>query len=166
MSRKNSDVFSEVVVGIFMVAVIALLGYFTILISGVDMVFGRQRAQVTIAFKAGEGLASRLVYDKKLGADAFELLENLNGVSARIVKGSGTLGKPQLHNEVSALSRTCARSWTITATRRSHRPSARSSWAACNSQGPMMMQTRDDLTEIPEYCKKRCIRGASLVRRG
>ena len=33
MSKKNSDVFSEVIVGIFMVAVIALLGYFTIIIS-------------------------------------------------------------------------------------------------------------------------------------
>ena len=43
MSRKNSDVFSEVVVGIFMVAVIALLGYFTIIISGMDMLFGRRR---------------------------------------------------------------------------------------------------------------------------
>ena len=48
MSRKNSDVFSEVVVGIFMVAVIALLGYFTIIISGVDMVFGRTRAQAEL----------------------------------------------------------------------------------------------------------------------
>ncbi|MBR0505663.1 MAG: MCE family protein [Kiritimatiellae bacterium] len=59
MSRKNSDVFSEVVVGIFMVAVIALLGYFTIIISGVDMVFGRQRAQATIAFKDVGGLKER-----------------------------------------------------------------------------------------------------------
>ena len=59
MSRKNNDVFSEVVVGIFMVAVIALLGYFTIIISGVDMVFGRQRAQATIAFKDVGGLKER-----------------------------------------------------------------------------------------------------------
>ena len=59
MSRKNSDVFSEVVVGIFMVAVIALLGYFTIIISGVDLVFGRQRAQATIAFKDVGGLKER-----------------------------------------------------------------------------------------------------------
>ena len=59
MSRKNSDVFSEVVVGVFMVAVIALLGYFTIIISGVDMVFGRTRAQATIAFKDVGGLKER-----------------------------------------------------------------------------------------------------------
>ena len=59
MSRKNSDVFSEVVVGIFMVAVIALLGYFTIIISGVDMVFGRRRAQATITFRDVGGLKER-----------------------------------------------------------------------------------------------------------
>ena len=63
--------------------------------------------KVTDDFKAGEGLAGRLVYDKKLGADAAELLENLNGVSARLAKGSGTLGKlmtdQELYNEVSAL---------------------------------------------------------------
>ena len=33
MSRKNKDVFSEFIVGVFMVAVIALLVYFTIVIS-------------------------------------------------------------------------------------------------------------------------------------
>ena len=59
MSRKNNDVFSEVVVGVFMVAVIALLGYFTIIISGVDMVLGRQRATATIAFQDVGGLKER-----------------------------------------------------------------------------------------------------------
>ena len=59
MSRKNSDVFSEVVVGIFMVAVIALLGYFTIVISGVDIIFGRTRATATIAFQDVGGLKER-----------------------------------------------------------------------------------------------------------
>ena len=59
MSRKNGDVFSEVVVGIFMVAVIALLGYFTIVISGVDVMFGRKRATATIAFKDVGGLKER-----------------------------------------------------------------------------------------------------------
>jgi len=59
MSRKNGDVFSEVVVGIFMVAVIALLGYFTIVISGVDVMFGRTRATATIAFKDVGGLKER-----------------------------------------------------------------------------------------------------------
>ncbi len=59
MSRKQSDVFSEVVVGIFMVAVIALLGYFTIVISGVDIMFGRTRATATIAFRDVGGLKER-----------------------------------------------------------------------------------------------------------
>ena len=59
MSKKNSDVFSEVVVGIFMVAVIALLGYFTIIISGVDVMFGRKRATATIAFRDVGGLKER-----------------------------------------------------------------------------------------------------------
>ena len=59
MSKKNSDVFSEVIVGIFMVAVIALLGYFTIIISGMDVMFGRKRATATIAFKDVGGLKER-----------------------------------------------------------------------------------------------------------
>ena len=71
MSRKNNDVFSEVVVGIFMVAVIALLGYFTIIISGMDMVFGRTRTKATIAFQDVGGLKERdnVVYrGMKVGA--------------------------------------------------------------------------------------------------
>ena len=63
--------------------------------------------RVTDDLKAGKGLAGRLVYDKKLGADASELLEHLNGVSARLDKGSGTLGKlmsdQELYNELNAL---------------------------------------------------------------
>ncbi len=60
MSRKKkNDVFSEVIVGVFMVAVIALLGYFTIIISGVDMVFGRSRTTATVEFKDVGGLKER-----------------------------------------------------------------------------------------------------------
>ena len=59
MGGKNKDVFSEVIVGIFMVAVIALLGYFTIVISGVDIMFGRKRATATIAFQDVGGLKER-----------------------------------------------------------------------------------------------------------
>ena len=63
--------------------------------------------KVTDDLKAGQGLAGRLVYDKKLGADASELLDNLKGVSDRLAKGSGTLGKlmtdQELYNEVNAL---------------------------------------------------------------
>ena len=83
------------------------------LLSSDDAVYADLKAslanirKVTDDLKAGEGLAGRLVYDKKLGADASELLENLNGVSSRLAKGSGTLGKlmtdQELYNELNAL---------------------------------------------------------------
>ena len=41
--RKRSDAFSEAIVGLFMIAVLALLVYFTIVISGVDVLKGRQK---------------------------------------------------------------------------------------------------------------------------
>ena len=48
-----------------------------------------------------------LLVRQQLGADAAQLLENLNDVSARLAKGSGTLGKlmtdQELYNEVNAL---------------------------------------------------------------
>lgn len=59
MSRKNRDVFSEMVVGVFMVAVLALLAYFTIVISGVDMLMGRAKATATIVFRDVGGLKER-----------------------------------------------------------------------------------------------------------
>lgn len=57
--KKNSDVFSEVVVGVFMVAVLALLVYFTVVISGVDVLFGREKALACIAFTDVGGLKER-----------------------------------------------------------------------------------------------------------
>lgn len=57
--KKNSDVFSEVVVGVFMVAVLALLVYFTVVISGVDVLFGREKALARIAFTDVGGLKER-----------------------------------------------------------------------------------------------------------
>ena len=57
--REQNDVFSEVVVGIFMVAVIALLGYFTIVISGVDLIRGRERVRATVEFRDVGGLKER-----------------------------------------------------------------------------------------------------------
>ena len=59
MSRKNKDVFSEFVVGVFMVAVIALLVYFTIVISGVDILSGNKRTTATITFTDVGGLKDR-----------------------------------------------------------------------------------------------------------
>ena len=57
--KKNSDVFSEVVVGVFMAAVLALLVYFTVVISGVDVLFGREKAFARIAFTDVGGLKER-----------------------------------------------------------------------------------------------------------
>ncbi len=59
MSRKNKDVFSEFIVGVFMVAVLALLVYFTIVISGVDLFAGREKTTATITFTDVGGLKER-----------------------------------------------------------------------------------------------------------
>ncbi len=57
--KRNKDVFSEFVVGVFMVAVLALLAYFTIVISGVDLLLGRARVQTKVAFSDVGGLKDR-----------------------------------------------------------------------------------------------------------
>ena len=54
--RRKSDVFSEAIVGLFMIAVLALLVYFTIIISGVDVLKGRQKVIANIAFNGVGGL--------------------------------------------------------------------------------------------------------------
>ena len=54
--RKKNDVFSEAIVGLFMVAVLALLVYFTIIISGVDVLKGRQKVIANITFNGVGGL--------------------------------------------------------------------------------------------------------------
>lgn len=56
MSKQKNDVFSEIVVGIFMLAVLALLVYFTICISGVDVLKGDTRVPVAIVFDEVGGL--------------------------------------------------------------------------------------------------------------
>ena len=59
MSRRNKDVFSEIIVGIFMLAVLALLAYFTIVISGVDLLMGRAKTTATFVFRDVGGLKER-----------------------------------------------------------------------------------------------------------
>ena len=54
--RKRSDAFSEAIVGLFMIAVLALLVYFTIVISGVDVLKGRQKVIAKVAFTSVGGL--------------------------------------------------------------------------------------------------------------
>ena len=56
MSSKRKDSFSEVIVGIFMLAVLALLVYFTIVISGVDVLGGRSMVEARVTFTDVGGL--------------------------------------------------------------------------------------------------------------
>jgi phospholipid/cholesterol/gamma-HCH transport system substrate-binding protein len=56
MSAKKNDAFSEVIVGLFMIAVLSLLAYFTIVISGVDLVRGRKNVVVRVDFSDVSGL--------------------------------------------------------------------------------------------------------------
>lgn len=56
MSSKRKDSFSEAIVGLFMLAVLALLVYFTIVISGVDVIGGRSTVEATVVFTDVGGL--------------------------------------------------------------------------------------------------------------
>ncbi len=56
MSSKRKDSFSEVIVGVFMLAVLALLVYFTIVISGVDVWGGRSKVEMEVTFTDVGGL--------------------------------------------------------------------------------------------------------------
>lgn len=56
MSRKKSDMFTEITVGAFVLGVLALLAYFTIVISGVDVLMGHERKIVKVSFDAVGGL--------------------------------------------------------------------------------------------------------------
>ena len=59
MKRKRNEVFAETIVGVFMTAVLALLAYFTIVISGVDILVGRAKVPVLIEFPDVGGLKER-----------------------------------------------------------------------------------------------------------
>ena len=59
MSKKRSDVFAETIVGIFMTAVLALLVYFTIVISGVDILVGHTKVPMKVEFTDVGGLKDR-----------------------------------------------------------------------------------------------------------
>ncbi len=58
MSAKRTDAFSEVIVGLFMLAVFSLLVYFTIVISGVDLLHGRKKIEAQVTFTDVGGLKS------------------------------------------------------------------------------------------------------------
>ena len=57
--KKSNDIFSEVIVGVFMVAVLSLLAYFTIIISGVDLLLGRAMTSAVVEFPDVGGLKER-----------------------------------------------------------------------------------------------------------
>ncbi len=59
MSKKRNDIFAETIVGIFMAAVLALLVYFTIVISGVDILVGRTKVPMRVEFSDVGGLKDR-----------------------------------------------------------------------------------------------------------
>lgn len=56
MSNRSKEVFSETVVGLFVAGVFALLVFFTIVISGVDVFSGRQREDLNVLFPNVGGL--------------------------------------------------------------------------------------------------------------
>ena len=104
--KKNSDVFSEVVVGVCMVAVLALLVYFTVVISGVDVLFGREKALARIAFTDVGGLKERdnVVYrGMKVGiVEKIELAPT--NVMVTVLVDRGVVLREGCHASVSALS--------------------------------------------------------------
>ncbi len=57
--KSNKELFSEVIVGVFMTAVLGLLIYFTIIISGIDMFNGKSKVPVEVTFSDVGGLKVR-----------------------------------------------------------------------------------------------------------
>ena len=54
--RKSNETASQAIVGFFMLTILLLLGYFTIVISGVDLMTGRSRVRMTVLFSQVGGL--------------------------------------------------------------------------------------------------------------
>lgn len=89
-TKRKSDFFSEAVVGLFMLAVFALLAYFTIVISGVDVFRSRKTVEITLSFPDAGGLKERdnVVYrgtkvgtigEIDLGPDGVTVKANIDG---------------------------------------------------------------------------------------
>ena len=106
MSRKNSDVFAEVIVGIFMVAVLALLAYFTIVISGVDLLLGRAKTSATFVFQDVGGLKERdSVMYRGMKVGAVERIElGSSNITVRVKVDSDVVMRETGQASVSALS--------------------------------------------------------------
>ena len=106
MSRKNSDVFAEVIVGIFMVAVLALLAYFTIVISGVDLLLGRAKTSATFVFRDVGGLKERdSVMYRGMKVGAVERIElGSSNITVRVKVDSSVVMRETGQASVAALS--------------------------------------------------------------
>ena len=106
MSRKNKDVFSEIIVGIFMVAVLALLAYFTIVISGVDLLIGRAKTTGTFVFRDVGGLKERdSVMYRGMKVGAVERIElGASNITVRVKVDSDVTMRETGQASVSALS--------------------------------------------------------------
>ena len=106
MSRKNRDVFSEIVVGIFMLAVLALLAYFTIVISGVDLLLGRAKTSATFVFRDVGGLKERdSVMYRGMKVGAVERIElGTSNIMVRVKVDSDVVMRETGQASVSALS--------------------------------------------------------------
>ncbi len=59
MGRRKNDAFHEAVVGLFMLSVLSLLVYFTVVVSGVDILGRRERTRANIVFSEVGGLKDR-----------------------------------------------------------------------------------------------------------
>ncbi len=88
MGKRNNDAFAEIIVGVFMIAVIALLAYFTIVISGGDLLGSGRRVSITVAFDEVGGLKdhdSVMYRGTKVGAvDEVKVTPSNLVVTARI----------------------------------------------------------------------------------
>ncbi|MBR1588787.1 MAG: MCE family protein [Kiritimatiellae bacterium] len=106
MSRKNRDVFSEIIVGIFMLAVLALLAYFTIVISGVDLLMGRAKTTGTFVFRDVGGLKERdSVMYRGMKVGAVERIElGASNITVRVKVDSDVTMRETGKASVSALS--------------------------------------------------------------
>ena len=104
--KKNNDVFSEVIVGIFMVAVIALLGYFTIIISGVDVLFGRARTAASVVFNDVGGLKERdnVVYRGMKVGSVEKITLGASNITVRILIDDDVVLRSGYRVSVAALS--------------------------------------------------------------
>ena len=75
MSKRKNDAFSEVIVGFFMTAVFALLVYFTIVISGVELLQGKSRVHVVAHFGDVATVCEQLERMTRADAGSFDLVD-------------------------------------------------------------------------------------------